>query len=37
VESILKNGLDRESVEEELPLTHTPSSHKNVRGGDYYY
>jgi transposase len=37
VESILKNGLDRESVDEELPLTHTPSSHKNVRGGGYYH
>ena len=36
VESILKNGLDREPVDEELPL-HTPQSHENVRGGDYYH
>ncbi len=36
VESILKNGLDREPVNEELPLT-PPQAHKNVRGGDYYH
>lgn len=38
VESILKNGLDREPLpEQEEEQAQLPISHKNVRGGDYYH
>jgi transposase len=37
VQSILKNGLDREPIPEtEDPQPRLPIAHKNLRGGDYY-
>ena len=38
VQSILKNGLDREPLpEQEEAQPSLPTPHKNVRGGDYYH
>jgi transposase len=38
VESILKNGLDREPLAGEAPARNEVSrSHENIRGGDYYH
>jgi transposase len=37
VESILKNGLDREPLPDQEPKqVKLPITHDNVRGGDYY-